>query len=81
MGRKRRSERQEEVGRQLPAISEGGAAGHSFGTQVADVSNSFGNDGDQSNLSGHRETNAEAKALEAVELGGPMASERMIYRM
>ena len=39
-----------------------------------EVPNSFGNGGDESNLSGHQETNAEEKALGNVELGGPMTS-------
>ena len=58
---------QEEVGKQLPTILEEAEAENSL---EADVSNSFGNDGDQSNLFGQPETNAEEKLLGGVELVG-----------
>ena len=44
----------------------------------SDISNSFGNGVDQSNLLGQQDTNKEEKALANVELGGAKSSSETI---
>ena len=70
-GKQTKKKRKEEVGRQLPTILEE-AEKPKIAPKCnggADVSNSFGNDGDRANRSWKPETNTEKMALN-VEQGG-----------
>ena len=68
MKKKRKKKRKEEVGLQLPTISEEETEIAPKRMAATDVSNSFGNGVDPTNLSRHRVTNTEEKALRKVEL-------------